>query len=220
MKAKKIVSLLLAVITIFSVLQLTAFAIPTSDKISNMMKTAESCLGDTRDKYYGFYGEWCEQWVGWCAYQAGLADSRTQYGEASRMMNLFIGQNGMYISPYFANNALWKERLGEVGVNVGKAKTFGSSFMPRRGDFILFQKGEGSHKGYVEKYYDDWFSHVGIVRSVTKMSGNRVRISTIEGNCGNTVAYQEHIMALGNGELGTLNDKDTFDYVIGFGRFN
>ncbi len=218
MKAKKIVSLLLAVITIFSVLQLTAFAIPTSEKISNMMKTAESCLGDTRDDYYGFYGDWCEQWVGWCAYKAGLANSRTQYGEAARMMNLFLGQKGMYISPYFANNKLWIDRLGEddVGVNIGKPKTFDSSFMPRRGDFILFQRGEGSHKGYVQKRYDDWFSHVGIVRSVTKMSGNRVRISTIEGNCGNKVAYQEHIMSLGNGEL----ENDTFDYVIGFGRFN
>lgn len=220
MKAKKIVSLLLAVITIFSVLQLTAFAIPTSNKISNMMKTAESCLGDTRNDYYGFPQKWCAHWVGWCAYKAGLANSRTQYADVSQMINLFIDQKGMYISSYFMHNVKWKERLSEVGVNVNKAKKIDLSFMPRRGDFILFQRGEGSEKGYNHKGDDEWFSHVGLVRSVTKLSGNMVRISTVEGNCDNKVAFREHTMDLTTGELGTLTEEDTFHYVIGFGRFN
>ena len=201
---KRLVCTLLAVLTVFGTLAMTASAAINQSAVAAKGETYIDKYGYYFVNNYGFYSEWCEQFVGLCVEQAGLGDRYT-YSEAGRMMKAFLSQKKLYLTTFYFNNSRQKSRLSELGININSAWTT-TSFVPKRGDVIFFQKG----------VY--WCSHVGIVRSVDiNVRTNQVTVRTVEGNCGDQVKYCTHEFNL---KTGKLSDDDTFSYVTGFGRFN
>lgn len=213
-KMKRLVCTLLAVLTVFGMFATTASAAYGGAGVATVARR------HYRQNAYnlGFYTDWCEKFVGLCAYEAGLVGSQYSLDSAEEMMQYFMKMKSFYASRYCYNNPALRARLmdDDIGVDIKNAHLLCERNMPKVGDIVLFMNGD-----YPSNVY--WCNHVGIVVSVVKGSNGIVTIRTIEGNVYGTnwansrVDFVTHEFNLSSGRL---SEEDTHKYIVGFGRFN
>ena len=204
--------------------------------MEKMIQLAVSKEGhDYADRYkgtnygeYKFYDHWCAQFVSWCAERVGLVGTSdtaamTYTGDCGDMLNHFLKKRTAYISNYFFTNENWNGRMEGYSYSTENAIEMYQSFLPKRGDLVFFTNFEDDAVGF-QAGIDYLVQHVGIVTSVKPISGEKMKITTIEGNTDaydddhywqtSHVAVKEYEYDRATGEI----TKGGFDYIVGFGR--
>ncbi len=180
---KRLLALLLCVMTVVCALPLTSFAAyenthtNTGNQIEDLISVATTQIGYTEGntssqtggttggsgnytkygKWYGINpGAWCAMFVSWCANQAGISSSIVP-----KHASCDIGMQ------WFQNNSKWKW-----------SKALGGSYTPKRGDIIYFRTNTSIT-------YDS--THVGIVYAADSST-----VYTIEGNTSNKCARKSY----------------------------
>ena len=180
---KRVLALVLCVMTFVTALPLTSFAAyenthtNTGNQIEDLISVATTQIGYTEGnstsqmggtsggsgnytkygKWYGINpGAWCAMFVSWCANQAGISSSIVP-----KHASCDIGMQ------WFQNNGKWKW-----------SKALGGSYTPKRGDIIYFRTNTSIT-------YDS--THVGIVYAADSST-----VYTIEGNTSNKCARKSY----------------------------
>ncbi|MCM1285836.1 MAG: CHAP domain-containing protein [Acetobacter sp.] len=160
----KLLSILLAVLMIFSCSQTAVYAATQEQLRSKIVEIASDEVGYTGSssyskygEWYGYQGGWCTTFVLWCYNKAGSSYDVKLYGNI-----IPSGGNCNSMISWFSNK--------------GRYHKASSGYTPKSGDLVFFDwSGNGSSQ------------HVGIVDYV---SGSTVH--TIEGNCSGKVKAREY----------------------------
>lgn len=215
-----------------------------NSKVKNMVSTAVACDGDPS----WFSGQWCDQFVGWCASKAHLAGGDSypisESGAPEIMIPRLLDRKNIYMPNAILQGSkwsLWRKRvtgsraeldaydqnLKYLGFNLDdQAVEIGTQFQPHRGDIIFFQYG-----GYTVMNAgasgSEWFSHIGIITNAYAVNDKKVNIETIEGNMNNKVGTGTYQVNLVTGEIKKVNlatgETTEFDikkYIFAFGRIS
>ena len=129
--------------------------------MEKMVQLAVSKKGhDYADRYngtnygeYKFSGNWCAQFVSWCAERVGLVGTSdtaamTYTGDCGDMLNHFLKKRTAYISNYFFTNKNWNGRMEGYGYSTENAIEMYQSFLPKRGDLVFFTHFEDDAVGF------------------------------------------------------------------------
>lgn len=221
---KKVISLFMSLLILCS-MTVPAFAASndhrlTGNEADDIISVAVAQDGLTSESF-GFHGNWCGQFLSWCAEQSGSSHvahditggfTSIEY-EVNRALGTFYcfsdsrtNTTGETIYNYLKRYWTPEHSITAQGMNRVQEVERGS-FYPRKGDIVVFLRS------------DDWeepqFSHVGFVRS--DYSGNGV-VYTVEGNTsGKTL---RNISSNSVVELKSRNLSDSYMKIVGFVRPN
>ncbi len=206
--ARKLCSLLLAVMMVMSVCPVTALAAEPSnavsvDAVNDFVRVAVSAKGKTKEAL-GLKGEWCAFFVGYCINHSKIKDKLgtipSSYDLNGREIGGWIAKVKNAGTVYCASQAHINRWL-EVYPGLSIQKINKSTFIPKPGDIIEFS-------------WEDWsehvWSHVAIVVSVDK--ANR-QVTYIDGNSNSDG---------GNNGANVAQHTRSMDMssIIGYVRFN
>lgn len=206
--ARKLCSLLLAIMMVMSACPVTALAAEPSnavsvDAVNDFVRVAVSAKGKTKEAL-GLKGEWCAFFVGYCINHSKIKDKLgtipSSYDLNGREIGGWIAKVKNAGTVYCASQAHINRWL-EVHPGLSIQKINKSTFIPKPGDIIEFS-------------WEDWsehvWSHVAIVVSVDK--ANR-QVTYIDGNSNSDG---------GNNGANVAQHTRSMDMssIIGYVRFN
>ena len=185
LNVRKLIVLCLVVLILIS----TSSIVSASGTANQVLEAASSALGK-RASDFGFSGQWCAQFVGWCAKQAGVTDlvgtvCSNPPDFAKYILRNKTGEVYYFKETYsdtYDNIRLSLRDYHRVDVSDLIAAER-STFQPQRGDFICFL-WETAGK-------DINWSHIGIVDKV-----ENGRVYYYDGNSGNNSSVNYHNRSL------------------------
>ena len=194
-KMKRLVCLLLAVLTVFGMFATTASALTPVEK---MVTIAKGYVGKYASDL-GYSTNWCAYFATQCASEAGLSSRVPATGSCVTLIRNFLQSKRMYVASNCLQCKTWRDEFGNLTKNATKILP---NFMPKKGDFVFFADKPS-----------DVVAHVGIVVSVEKLGTCRVKLGVVEGNWCGGVALNYYTMNLPDCDINAY-----YKYIVGFGR--